>query len=64
MAVRTFRGNWDDRTAENHRQVLAGMLKMNGIAVKGNWEAYRYNPPWTMPQHKTNEVAVEIDMTQ
>ena len=47
MAVRTFKGNWDDRTAENHRQVLAGMLKLNGIAMKSSWEAYRYNPPWT-----------------
>ena len=64
MAVRTFNGNYDDKVAELHKATLISLLQANKIKGKGTWEVYRYDPPWTPPAQKTNEVAIEVDMNQ
>lgn len=67
MAVRTFRGNWNDRNFERNKKALQDSLKSANIQDKGKWENYRYNDPFvafTNPFVTTNEVAVEVIMNQ
>ena len=62
MAVKTFKGGWSDQVFEEHKSALVKLLKAHNFEQKGDWEVYRYNPPWTIPAFKTNEVAIEVDM--
>ena len=64
MAVRKFKGGWSDEVFQNHKSEVLNTLKANSLEQKGEWEVYRYNPPWTLPAMKTNEVAIEVDMTE
>ena len=62
MAVRTFTGNWDEHHFEKERDKLLALLERDGIeTVKPMyWETYRYNPPWTLSNMRTNEVAIQL----
>ena len=48
-------------TAAIAKQLVSTLLK-DGIKVKDEslWEAAMYNPPWTLPWLKTNEVYVPL----
>ena len=64
MAVLTFNGTYTDEAAEAQKQTLRDLLKTHNIVLKGDWEVYVYNPPsMTIPSCKTNEVAIEVDMS-
>jgi len=62
LGVETFSGSWDMAAAERRAEALAQRLQADGYALKKNapWQYFRYNPPWTIPAFRTNEVAVEI----
>lgn len=65
MAVRTFRGSWNNGNFERNKKQLLDSLKAANIEDTGKWEQYRYNDPFvafTNPFGTTNEVAVEVKM--
>ncbi|MEH6582485.1 MAG: heme-binding protein [Halioglobus sp.] len=60
VAVVTFSG-WatSARVARYERQLLE-VLKANDIPTKGNSSLNQYNPPWTLPFLRRNEIMVEV----
>ncbi|CAN8064673.1 unnamed protein product [Agarophyton chilense] len=60
-AVLSFTGSFDfERNAEKAAQLLA-MLQRDKVSVVGDWNAQGYNPPFTLPWLKRNEVHVPVD---
>ena len=62
MAVSTMNGSMDDKQFEKERDKLLEKLSRDGVEILKPmyWETYRYNPPWTMPSMRTNEVAIQL----
>ena len=55
-----FGGFLRDKPAEEHRRKLAAWLDQRGIEHQGDWRVAGYNPPWTIPQLRRNEVMVTL----
>ena len=55
-----FGGLLRDRNAEEHRRKLAAWLDDRGLEHEGDWRVAGYNPPWTIPQLRRNEVLVSL----
>jgi len=61
-AVHRYRGAWDQAEAEAAAQALRKRLMADGRQVDSSaaWEWWRYNPPFTLPWLRTNEVAIKL----
>ena len=55
-----FGGLLRNRTAEEHRVKLAGWLDAKGMEHMADWRVAGYNPPWTIPPLRRNEVLVTL----
>ena len=62
MAVSTMKGAMDDKKFEEERDKLLEKLSRDEVEILKPmyWETYRYNPPWTIPSMRTNEVAIQL----
>ncbi|MXW44765.1 MAG: heme-binding protein [Gammaproteobacteria bacterium] len=60
VASARFGGLWRDRIAEEHRTKLAVWLDERGLEHEGDWRVAGYNPPWTIPPLRRNEVLVTL----
>lgn len=60
VACVRFGGFLRDKTAEEKRAKLAAWLKSRGLEHEGNWRVAGYNPPWTIPPLRRNEVLVSL----
>jgi hypothetical protein len=62
LAVLRFSGRpSDDRVAEKTDELLAALAGA-GIEPAGKPQAFFYDPPWTLPPMRRNEVAVPVDV--
>lgn len=55
-----FGGFLRDRTAEEQRRKLAAWLDARELDYDNDWRLAGYNPPWTIPQLRRNEVLVTL----
>lgn len=55
-----FSGRFRNSTAEMKRQTLADWLASRGVSHRGDWRLAGYNPPWTIPALRRNEVMVTV----
>jgi hypothetical protein len=55
-----FTGRFRNAAAEEKRQLLADWLAARGRAHEGDWQFAGYNPPWTVPALRRNEVLVTL----
>ena len=63
VAVATYSGfNTESRIQEETQALLAWMQARNWVAA-GPAQLARYNPPWTLPMLRRNEIHVEIQST-
>eukprot|EP00923_Selenidium_pygospionis_P002001 GHVN01003080.1.p1 GENE.GHVN01003080.1~~GHVN01003080.1.p1 ORF type:complete len:235 (-),score=49.86 GHVN01003080.1:352-1056(-) len=65
VAVVSFSGKLDEKVAEGKAKELEGMLKEDGVSEVrpvglGEWYYAAYNPPWTLPPMRTNEVHIPV----
>ena len=60
VAVIRFGGLFRNATAEARRRDLAGWLETRGLEHAGDWRMAGYNPPWTLPPLRRNEVIVTL----
>lgn len=60
MAVVTFSGSLGDDSIAEARERLAAWLGDRPEAPTGAWQAAGYNPPWTLPWLRRNEVMVPV----
>ncbi len=63
VAVRRFSGFAGDAAFERERQTLMKGLASLGVHSVAEAELARYDPPWTLPFFRRNEVAVEVETT-
>ncbi len=60
MASIRFSGFLDNEKAEGARQTLARWIEARGLEHLGDWMVAGYNPPWTIPVLRRNEVLVTL----
>ena len=60
FAVATYMGSWTEEAAHAKSEEVRAAAIADGYECEEGWEWYRYNPPWTLPNFKTNEVAIPI----
>jgi len=64
MAACTFSGYATGDTIRAHTEKLLAALQRDGIQEKSAPQIALYNPPWTPPFMRRNEIMVEIDRAQ
>lgn len=63
VAVRRFSGFAGTEAFERERQSLLNSLAALGVRALSEPELARYDPPWTVPFFRRNEVTVEVEHT-
>ena len=61
VASITFNGRLTDNNIAEHRQQLDRWIAEKELVVLGPTESAGYNPPWTLPTYRRNEVLVPIE---
>jgi hypothetical protein len=66
VAVRTFSGSFKRGNCDKNETVLREALKRDGIEIAGGDKTqaslFGYNPPWTLPWYRTNEVLLPVNI--
>ena len=60
VAVRRYSGLSDARDLEEQAALLRDALKNSAWHENGQPRAYFYNPPWTLPILRRNEVVIDV----
>ncbi|MEM9146703.1 MAG: heme-binding protein [Pseudomonadota bacterium] len=60
VAVARFQGFLTETAIENSRTDLLEWLVDRGEPADGPWQAAGYNPPWTVPSLRRNEVLITL----
>jgi hypothetical protein len=60
MAARTYIGRWTQAKFEANAAELVAALSRDGMATAGAPSWARYDPPWTPPFLRRNEVLIEV----
>jgi hypothetical protein len=60
FAVITFSGTNSDKNVKDHENQLKKYVGDNELSVIGTPKYAFYNPPWTLPTMRRNEVMIEI----
>ena len=55
-----FSGTLGSDAGEAQRQKLARWIETRGLEHEGDWQMAGYNPPWTIPMLRRNEVLVSL----
>ncbi|WP_326548993.1 heme-binding protein [Mycolicibacterium sp. ND9-15] len=60
VAVLRFTGDRSPRAVAERAEELSNMLRVNEIEATGPPQAWFYDPPWTLPFRRRNEIAVPV----
>lgn len=61
VAVRKYSGNTTMEDCGGQVKGLMDALARDGVATAGPWTLQRYNPPFSLPWTKTNEIHVPVE---
>ncbi|OBG95940.1 heme-binding protein [Mycobacterium sp. E3251] len=61
IAVLRFSGDRSPKAVASRTNELLKTLRDNGIKTAGEAESWFYDPPWTLPMRRRNEIAIPID---
>lgn len=61
VAVITFSGSLGDEAVAENREKLLAWMATRGLTQTGPAESAGYNPPWTVPALRRNEVLIPIE---
>jgi hypothetical protein len=61
FAVVSFSGDRGSRAVQDRTAELLEALHANGFQPTGEPAAWFYDPPWTLPFRRRNEIAVPVD---
>ncbi|OBG55108.1 MULTISPECIES: heme-binding protein [unclassified Mycobacterium] len=61
VAVLRFTGDRSPKAVASRTAELLKILQDKGIEPTGDAEAWFYDPPWTVPMRRRNEIAIPID---
>jgi effector-binding domain-containing protein len=60
FVVVTFSGMNSEENVEKHEKQLVEYIDANNISVTGSSKYAFYNPPWTLPFMRRNEIMLEV----
>ncbi len=60
VAVYRYRGGWSEEESRAARKTLADWVKARGLTTRGDYFGAGYDPPFTPPAMRRNEVLVRI----
>ena len=60
FAVITFNGRNSDKNLKKHEEKLIEYTQSQNLLVRGEPKYAFYNPPWTLPFMRRNEVMIEV----
>jgi SOUL heme-binding protein len=61
IAVRRFTGSYTPKAVASHTAALLRTLRETGFQAVGTPSAWFYDPPWTVPMLRRNEIVVPIE---
>jgi hypothetical protein len=61
VAVRPFKGGWSEARFDDAGKALLEAVTREGLTPNGGLYFARFDPPWTPPFLKRNEVLVDLD---
>jgi SOUL heme-binding protein len=61
VAVLRFSGDRSPRAVAYHTAQLVDVLRAKDIDMTGDASAWFYDPPWTLPFRRRNEIAIPVD---
>lgn len=62
-AVLSYSGNSSSDRTKGKANELLTFLKRDNVSIIGEWTLQRYNPPFSLPWFKRNEIHVPVDPT-
>lgn len=62
VAALRFSGRWSEKRFEKNKQELAGYLKTKNLRPHGDFALAFYDPPWTLPFLRRNEILIDLKM--
>ncbi|MFJ6652908.1 SOUL family heme-binding protein [Microbacterium sp. NPDC091313] len=62
VAATRFSGRWTEQSWQEHRDELFAHLRAAGVSPAGEPRFARFNPPFTLPFLRRNEVLVDVDV--
>lgn len=60
LAVLRFSGDRSPRAVAEKTRELSETLRANGIEVVGSPQSWFYDPPWTLPFRRRNEIVIPV----
>ena len=60
-AVIQFNGLLNSKNIQKHRKILNDWINTKGLEVTGRYKAAGYNPPFTIPAFRRNEVLIPVN---
>ncbi len=60
FAVITFSGTSSDENVQEHEKILLEYIDSNSYSIISTPKYAFYNPPWTLPPMRRNEVMIEV----
>ena len=63
MVVYTFSGNFDFENIEKQKGKLQDWVTKKNLKTKNGFSYAGYDPPWTVPSLRKNEILIEVDTT-
>lgn len=64
FAVYRYSGLNGEEKISNNIKELVNWINRQGLKIVGNAQLARYNPPWTLPPFRRNEILIEISPTK
>lgn len=61
FAAITFNGSLNAESIAKNKAILSTWLAENNYTATGDYQAAGYNPPWTLPAFRRNEVMVRVE---
>jgi hypothetical protein len=63
VAVINFSGSLTQNSISNHLTLLQNWIADRGLTIKGPAKAAGYNPPFTLPFLRRNEIIISVEQT-
>ena len=61
VAAIRFSGTLNRDSTQKHRKQLEEWIDTNGYRIVGPYKSAGYNPPWTLPNMRRNEVLIPVE---
>ena len=61
VAALRYSGSWEAENHAEHRALLESWLHANGYRATSGYRVAGYDPPWTIPFLRRNEVMVDVE---